>query len=232
MISLCCPTRGRPDGLLAMIETAADTAAGPVEAVMWVDDDDRSYDQMRANPSRMPLPTSWLSGSRRTMSDTWNPCAESAVGGILGVAADDIRFRTSGWDKIVDDAVADWPDGIVLVHGVDGSSWGTTHGTHPFVTRRWVDTVGRFTPPMFEMDYVDTWLCEVANRIGRRVVVDVLMEHLHPTWGTAPMDRTHAEKFARGDRQQPGVLYGQLAGEREREAAMLTAAIEEQPWLT
>lgn len=211
-----------------MIETAGATANRPdlVETVAYVDADDRHYAHLGDASTFMGVAVRIIRGERRTMSDLWNPCAADARGDIIGVAADDIRFRTVGWDSIVRDAVAEWPDRIVLVHGTDGSPWGDRMGTHPFVTRRWVETVGRFTPEMFEMDYVDRWLHDVAVMLDRRVVVPVVMEHLHPHWGTAPMDQTHRDKYRRGEQQQPDTVYCDTAGARSRDAALLAEAME------
>ena len=161
MISLCCPTRYRPDGFAAMVESAYMMSAFPdqVEVVAYIDTDDpRLGDYWSASHQ---VSVEFVTGPRCTLSETWNRAAEVARGDVLMVCADDIRFRSVGWDSQVADTAGAFPDGIVLVYGRDGHA-DERMATHPFVTRRWVDVVGRFTAPYFQADYVDLWLHEVA----------------------------------------------------------------------
>jgi hypothetical protein len=113
----------------------------------------------------------------------------------------------------------------VFVHGEDGHQHDRL-GTHGFLSRRWVETVGYFVPPMFSSDFNDTWLTEVADRIGRRVFLpNVLTEHLHPAAGKGKWDRTHLERLERHRRDQPERLYQQTVGERMEAAAKLRKAM-------
>lgn len=220
MISILCPTRGRPDQYAAMRDSALETATGhEIQIVAYLDQDD---------PDRLRYPDACalqITGPRLTLSETWNRCADHAAGDILMHAGDDIRFRTPGWDRIVEDEFQRWPDRIVLVHGDDGGDHPQQFGTHSFVHRAWVDAVGYVVPPYFESDMADVWLNELADQLGRRVKVDILTEHLHPLWGKGELDRTHRERLERHTAQDPAALYEQLAPERAADLEKLRAAI-------
>lgn len=225
VISLLCPSRGRPDALAAMWESALSTAHSDIELVCRLDGDE-AFAAATAYPA---LPGTRISpyiiGPRTLLSQCWNECAERATGEILMHCGDDIRFRTDGWDDLVADAFDDYPDRIVFVHGRDGVH-DQALGTHGFLHRRWVDTVGYFVPPLFSSDYNDTWLNEVADLIGRRVFLPgVYTEHLHPSVGKGEWDLTHRERLERHQRDRVDEIYGRTESRRERDANLLRAVM-------
>lgn len=226
MISLVCPSRGRPAAFAAMVASALGRAADPdcVQVVAYLDDDDPELAEYRTEDvaGRMTL----LTGERCTLSDAWDRAAAEAKGDVLMLAADDLRFRTPGWDTIVFGCMAGlFPDGLGVVYGRDGHA-DKRMATHPFVSRRWVETVGRFTPPYFCADYVDLWLHDVASRAGRLAFLPgLLVEHLHPSYGKGAWDRTHEERLARAKDADLPALWGSLEAERAAEAEKVKAAI-------
>lgn len=217
MISVLAPTRGRPDALQAMADSVYATATGPVEVLAYVDDDDPS-DYSQVTGVRI------VTGPRIVLSDCWNRLAAVADGDILGMGADDIRFRTPGWDEKVRAVFDGYADGIVFVYGDDGVHHGKL-GTHGFVSRRWVETLGYFTWPGFVADYADTWLHELGQRINRIVYLpDVVTEHLHPVVGKAVVDATHRERLARAATADVAALWGRLSVQRVEDARRLEEA--------
>lgn len=214
MISLLAPTRNRPDWALRMWESAQATAVGDIELVLYVDDDDPSLSELDAIED-----ATIVIGDRCVLSDTWNRAYAKAEGNIVMQAADDLVFRSHGWDKAVAEAFPH--DGIALVYGRDGYQ-DEKLATHGFVTRKWVETVGYFLPPWFVSDYSDLWIDDVAEKIGRRVFLpEVYIEHMHPDAGKAELDRTHRERLERHKRDDPGRLYASLANDREMDAVKL-----------
>lgn len=221
MISILCPTRGRPDNMRRMAESARETAVGEVEILFYVDDDDR-----RSRRTAERLGAGVVTGERIVLSQMWNVLAEKASGDIVMQCGDDIVFRTPGWDVRVEETFGRYPDRIVFVYAEDlyPTTW---HGTHGFVHRRWIDAVGYFLPPHFSCDWSDVWLNQVASALGRIVYLpDVITEHMHVTLGKAAYDRTHDERIHRGRRDNVLDLYYQLAPERARDVEKLRTVME------
>ena len=164
-ISLLCPTRGRPEGVLRLVISALSTAECPesLEFVFYLDDDDDTFPSLADLGAKARI----VRGPRLIMAELWNQCAWAATGDYLSLMADDFEFRSPGWDRLVREEFGRWPDGIILVHGNDLSPHGGSLATHFFVSRRWVETVGYITPPYFSRDWVDTWCTEVAWQVGR-----------------------------------------------------------------
>lgn len=219
MISLLTPTRGRMAQLRQMVSSAIDTAEGKIEIIVYKDKDDTSYD--------LPKGAEWgpqvkmFSTERTLMSKYWNLAYEKAKGDIFMQCADDIVFRTKGWDTIVKDTFEQYPDRIVLVYGDDGNPDFKFHGTHSFLHRNWVEAVGYFVPPYFSSDFTDTWINEVAEGIGRKRHVKILTEHMHPAFGKGAIDLTHAEKYVRHWKDKMPELYESKADERKEDMEKL-----------
>ena len=221
-ISVLCPTRNRPGNVERLVTTAVTTAARAVEFVFYCDNDASGSvsGQVRAHP--------WVTviqGDRITLSDMWNVCWREATADVFMLCGDDIAFRTPAWDDIVLDAFAGIPDRVAFVHGRDGLRH-DDFGTHGFLHRNWTDAVGYFTPRGFSCDWVDTWINELANDIGRRVVVDIETEHCHPNAGKATWDQTHEERRQRDRRDNNQALYADRRYERLADAMRLRAEIE------
>lgn len=231
MISILTPTRGRPDNISRLVYSACETALDParLEFVFYVDRDDTESDN-RIEQISMSLnyaTTMTVAGERIVLSEMWNACARAAKGDIMLHCGDDIIFRSDEWDQIVIDEFRKYPDGIVLVHGRDGYQ-DANLATHGFRHRNWVNVVGDFVPPHFSSDYNDTWVTEVADKLGRRVYLpNVYTEHMHPVVNKGPLDKTHQERLERHARDNPGQIYAQLANVRQEEVRLLQSFIDD-----
>lgn len=218
LISLLIPSRGRPDWFTRMALSAFHTATHPrhLEIVLYLDEDD---------PKRESYPNfeqvKKIGGDRIVLSEMWNRCFEASRGEILMHCGDDIVFLTPGWDQCVRREFARSEDKVLFVHGDDLGPNGKVFGTHGFVHRRWVETLGYFVPPLFSSDWNDVWLNEIADAIGRRVLIPIETEHLHYTFGKAERDQTHHDREERGARDDVVALYKRTGKERKRDAEKL-----------
>jgi len=219
MISLLVPTRNRPEMFARMYNSALETAEGEIECVMYIDEDDDSYEDT-VLPGLVKV-----YGPRVVLSRMWNRCYEEASGEYFMHCGDDNIFQTKGWDTKIKEAFPD--DKIAFVHGRDGSPQDNNQfGTHGFLHKNWVDAVGYFVPPYFSCDYNDTWLNDVSDMIGRHIFVEeVLIEHMHPVWGKRDSDDSDRERIERGQRDGVKDLYESKLKERETDAEKLREAV-------
>ena len=222
MISILMPTRKRVEWFTRAINSIRDTAANDVEIVVWIDDDD-----MASVKKAYELGVKYIVRPRiHNVSDTWNKLAEIATGDILGQSSDDFVFRSKGWDIEIEAAYASCSDKILMVHGTDGGVHAGNFSVHTFISRRWIEVVGRCHPPYFPADLADTWLNDIANYIGRRKYLpNVVIEHMHSSLGKAISDDTHKEGRARLATKDYYGMYYAMADERIQEAEKLKAAM-------
>ena len=251
MITLCVPTRGRPDHFARMVDSALATAhsAADLQVVYYVADNDPRRDDYP------PRSTTWkaggvdglirLDGPHHWNTVVWNRCVRAGAGPIFMQAADDLVFRTLGWDKLIIEAFDRSDDKLIMVHCADGSpndrptriEWRYADGTtrtsynpfaaHVILHRNWIDVVGYLVPEWFPSTFCDMWVNELADRLDRRVFLpDVLVEHLHPSWRKREPDATD-ELRERSDRTyEPGRVFVERSWQREQDFVELRKAIE------
>lgn len=230
-ISLLCPTRNRPYEMTRMWHSAIQTAQKPesIEVIFYLDYDDKmGFAGLRQAAARHPSQIRAISGERIILSQCWNAAAEIAKGDIFMHCGDDIIFRSKGWDEMVCNKMNSLPDRIAFVYG-DDLIMGEKLGTHGFISREWVKSVGYFVPPIFSSDYNDTWLNEVADKIGRKFYVpEIVTEHMHFAAKKSHIDATHRERLQRHQEDDVDDLWVKTAHLREQDAQKLLASIEKE----
>lgn len=211
MISVVVPTRGRPESFYEMCSTIEDTAETKVEVVAVIDSDDiDSYDDIlektQAFQSRI---VAVVVPEELPLSNHWNKGEMWTTGEYVMLGADDLRFRTESWDtKIIETFETELADDIGLVYASDGSPVQGSLATHPIVTRRWIEAVGRWVPDGLAADWVDVYLTRLGLAIERiRYRPDVLIEHMHPHWGKGEWDATHLRRLARARAMRPDIHW-------------------------
>lgn len=122
---------------------------------------------------------------------------------LLFLGADDLLFHP-GWFEA---AVAKLDDGIGVVGTNDLGSQRVMrgeHATHSLVTRDYADQYGTIDR-RFEVlhegyphEFVDDeFVATAKHRDAWAFAEDSHVEHLHPSWGKAPMDDMYAQQSAR-----------------------------------
>lgn len=234
MISILCPTRGRPQQLGSMLYSAVQACASAFNAVLLVDNDDRrTHETLRGWVTHPRVHITYISQERYRvpMSNLWNLAAAVALAidpttNLLFID-DEAKFHTPGWDRLINQELAQYPDGVALVHPEDGVHGDLAAGYFA-TTPTWVKVLGRLTPPGFVYGYADVWCLEVAAAIGRcKFTPGIQIENLAPK--LQPPDQTHLdnERIARASR--PGDLYRATQSIREDDIRRLQEWIKSHP---
>jgi hypothetical protein len=187
MITVMVPTRGRAGLLDWMLKTLYATVSDPanVEVIARVDDDDQETLDYLATRTTVKV----LRGPRLGYDHVphmFNECADASTGDLLLAGNDDLEFQTPGWDRLLEQAAARYPDGIFDL-GVDDR---LNNGNYcfPCVSRRVVELFGFFFDD--RLLYPDIWLRDVMAPFGRAVRVDEVVI-LHK-WQGMSEDQTQA----------------------------------------
>lgn len=222
-ISILCPTRKRPKNLIRFMESILATRISrEIEVLIYVDEDDvDTANAFETLPASDDLDTFIVAGPRLALFDAYNLLSRASRGGIVHLAADDLVYRTGGWDEAVRGSFLGVADRTALVYGRDGNQ-DERLATHPFLSRRWIDALGYAVPTQFPGVGGDVWLHDLARRIGRSVYLpSVFIEHLHWSFGKAEKDATYRDVDGRSGGHMD-VLAASLP-ERVRDAYKLMA---------
>ena len=216
VISILTPTRNRVNRLNDFIMSVYGHTRkkGRVEMLMYVDADDPSlpqykeYDKHCQTEFADMLNIHFVFGESKSVSESWNDLYAKSVGDILIMGNDDLLYRTSLWDLRIEKESERFRDDIYCMW-MDDKINDNRHCAFPIVSRKWCETLGYFAPGVFKFGYNDTWVYDIAKRIGRcHWVPSVVGEHMHFTQIKSQTDDTYKRNRV-GDR---GNLY-QLDGQ-------------------
>lgn len=236
-ISLLCPTRGRPRGVAHLISSVYRTAAipGRVEILFYIDSDDSCkndylvfFKRKKFRFNRLMRCEIFL-GEPVSVSKSWNILACESKGDLLVMTNDDQRYIDYGWDVRLDNEIKKFPDEIFCMWFNDGA-FGAEYCTFPIVSRRWFETLEYFTPGIFEFWCNDSWIMDIAERIGRlHYIPDILAEHLNYGFKKALFDKTYQRHRPGGSDEvwlKDMALFEKTYPERKKAAKKLKTVID------
>lgn len=199
MISILCPTRKRTSGLSRMWQSALDTADNPdgLELVLYVDYNDEETNKFLEYNLPEALVIISNPDKPEIYSNLHNICCKGCTHDIFMGCADDVIFRTQGWDTKIVSEFNKIEDRIAFIYPNDGYN-GEKLGTHGFFHKNWFNTLGYISPPIFTVDYSDNYIMNVSRAIGRSIYLpDILVEHMHWTFGKSEFDSTSQDAHKR-----------------------------------
>lgn len=224
LISLLCPSRGRPLRFAQMAESALATADDPhaVEILLGLDRDDASAAEY---PVIAPV-VRVTADDKQTVPQFIERLARAARGDILMTCPDDLLFRTPGWDRLVRARFDAAPGGLLIGYTNDGRDRAKCE--HWFAHRRWIEITGHFIRPEFEHFFADQWVEEVARAAGcLHYFQDIVTEHMHFKYGKSEKDETYAAKRREPLTERDRARFAAMHYIRRDEVAKVNAARSE-----
>ena len=224
MIDLCMivPSRGRPQNIVELVDAWDETTTGGASLIVAVDDDDpqlNGYLDLGLS-GWQPGVALLVQEKPGTMVAALNKAARAAATQhfAVGFMGDDHRPRSDGWDIEV---VAELRKlGTGVVSGPDGFR-SDQLPTWCAMTSNIVRTLGYMAPPQLGHMYVDNAWQALGEALGAyRYLPGVLVEHLHPLAGKAPMDAGYARVNSAGVYRRDEAAYVRWARDE------LPAAVE------
>jgi hypothetical protein len=165
-------TRGRPH-MLAEVFTALKQHTVQKEKVslwLYVDEDDAITRKAIADGSLSDagVQLHWhigqqTSGLGQMQQILWEVSGRTAE--VFMVLGDDVRFDTPGWDNILRETAAKFPDGIFLASPHDPMTADTC--TYPVFGWNWLETLQSLFCGHFPFWYDDRWVHQIGEMAGR-----------------------------------------------------------------
>jgi hypothetical protein len=223
VLTVVCPSRGRPAAAAEAAKSFLDTATD-LDSTLWfvVDPDDVTAADYPSSPGEPAVFTYQLPelppqrGMLPALNMAWPLVAAQAD--VVGFVGDDHRFRTPGWDA----AIGDWLEVHPGVAYADDLLRGQELPTQWFISRRIVEVFEMGLPSLRHL-YIDDYWKTLAGSAGCLYYMpELVIEHMHPTAGKGEWDdgyrAMNAPEMYSADSQ---ALSTWMATDYPRDVAML-----------
>lgn len=186
-----------------MMLSALETADNKIQILPYLDSDDPTADMYPIGNVSPPLP----------LGPAYQRLFHKAESDILMLCADDILFKTKGWDTKVKETM---PKDLIGVVSCNELPKGKREHGHPFIGRRFIEIMGYICHPKLNHSCVDTWVREISEGIKRFYYLeDVITEHVHPKYGKGKLDDTYRSN-TKVLQNQDGAFYKSSQSERKQ----------------
>jgi len=192
-LAVLCPSRNNPIALMQAASAFGATQTGPDTFFVGVVDfdDPMLQDYVERAEADGVLLMQTPPGSVGSMNSAMNWAAErwAQQVDIVGFIGDDHRFRTKGWDHIVEMVLKGQGGG--LAYG-DDLAQRERLPTQVFISSFIVRALGWMGLPGAKHLYLDnTWLVLGSEADCLYYIPDVVIEHIHPAYGKTEWDENH-----------------------------------------
>lgn len=184
-ILIVLPSRGRPWKLLESIASIQSTSSS-CDILVCTDSDDLTSPLIRH-----PRVMHW-SGPRKSFVQWVNLGVKAFVHDywVFAWGADDVLFKTEGWDDIVMTKMSRKDD---IIYGSDGVQ-NEKLPTHPFVGCAYPRSLGYFIYPALKHYYADNWFHHLGKSRNRITYVpEIKTTHRHHCNGSSKVDQTYTD---------------------------------------
>lgn len=174
-LTIAIATRSRPDILKETVErTLANIQCDDTSLLVLADaDDDNTVDNLYKLPEDSRVLTS-IEKREDTRGLKYDRALTLAPADVYLPAVDYAPILTPGFDRIINEAAALFPDGIgcVCTPMANASFPGLQAPTAGLVK-----ALGYIYPPQFPFWFIDHWLDDIARMIDRYVMVNISVDH-------------------------------------------------------
>lgn len=196
MISICVPSRKRPNKIRALLKSIRETSGNSVqvETLFYLDEDDLVTIEATIIEEFPDLLIRFFRCKPTEISgDRYNFLLSKSAGDILMYGSDDTAFLKSNWNVDVQQIFDSISDKIALVFSPD-----IIHGneipTHGFVSKRSTEILGYLFYPYFRTWYNDVWLAGLYKPLNRYYPVELGIVHQHFSQGYGSEDETYLKQ--------------------------------------
>lgn len=192
MISLLCPSRGRPQKSFDTIKRwILRAGTNDVEVIVSLDDDDPqiiTYQNLYLNAS-FTL-TLMINGNKNAV-EAINRAARISEGNILIVVSDDVDCPVNWATKIIKYTQHKFDWVLKVQDGIQPRII-----TQPILDRAYYQRDGFIYDPIFSHAWSDRWFTELAHKRKRVITKNIMFRHLHYS---VLKNKKRDEQYARTD---------------------------------
>lgn len=196
-----CPTRGRPQAAAEAYASFLETRERDDTGILFVVNDDEDPAIYGDLPLLRVSKREWMNEVLQSGVDRILATREPTYLGFIG---DDNRFRTPGWDSVVDECLSTTGGGFAYANDLAR----TDLPTHVFVNTSIVRALGYFGLRGAHHLYIDNaWKVLATAADCLYFFPDVVIEHLHPLFGKGVMDTSYEKSNAPSVYEHDGDIF-------------------------
>jgi hypothetical protein len=196
-IDIIVPTIGRPHLIYPLMSNVAMTTPTNQYNITFVIDVGDVNTQRVMNMVKGPV--SFVVAEKRGYVHATNLGVHATDAPLLALVNDDVVFHP-GWYEEAIASLASWVS-VIGTNDLSPHTAGGVNCTMPILRRSYIDELGgNYKEPGnayhegYWHNFAESELWHLAqHRRVARWVEECVIEHRHPDWGTAPMDRTYEE---------------------------------------
>lgn len=192
-LALIVPTRGRPDNIKELIKALVDTETKDTDLILSLDLDDPElvkYQELASQIAHILVAPRQGVGSVIPANFAARHLKKDYEYFIM--MGDDSRPRTKGWDKQFIEALAQLGTGLVYGNDLHRGKDLPTGGAA--MTGNIVRALDGVAPPNIKHLYVDNFYLKLGQDLDAITYLpEVIIEHLHPVFGTALVDQGYLD---------------------------------------
>lgn len=223
-LGVLVPTRSRPQNVMPVVEAWHRTGAfGVADLLFVIDRDDARYDDYVRELANLP-------GPKVVVKQDWEPLVpklngvaweQSARYRNLAFCGDDHVPMTPNWANLL---VEEHLKGPTILYGRDGYQ-DANLPTWWSMSSRIVRAMGKMVPAKVQHLFCDNAIKELGAEAGvLRYLETVLIEHMHPFAGKAPVDSQYERVNRTEQYARDAALFQQWqAFEKEVDVAVVRA---------
>lgn len=213
-LTIALATRGRHERLAWTINRTLDCIGrDDTRLVVLVDEDDHPTNGLTVRDERVLVS---VAPREDTLGGKYNRALKLAPANVYMAMVDYAPHVTPGFDQLILDAAALFPDGIGVVYNhMANLSFPSLNA----VTARWAELTGGLYPEVFPYWFVDHWLDDLARMTDRIACAEVAVDV--------------SQRPGTQEQREPAfwaIVFDALALERRRIANLIIDAMDEPEW--
>ena len=234
-IAILVPSRERMNRRLTMLLSILTTAKdiNNVNIYFGVDEDDPTRDIIKKVANAIPcVKIVDIKNDKKFigLGKMWNLCVDASTEEIISMIGDDMVFKTPGWDEMLIKEFENMPEDKIQGIHCNDDCHGAKLEVNFFCHRKYAEVVGKFMREEFKINWIDQWLHQVFNSVGRlKYRGDIMIEHRHWVLGKDKKDGV-ADRMAVADVNKiSDKLWYDLVQERINDVKTLSNYLKIKP---
>ena len=207
MISWLCPSRGRPELAMTLLNSLTDNQFYDNQLLFYLQSDDDRLDEYISNFKKIGYKEYVIGPYYRMQSLLWERLMPYVRCDYMGLIGDDVFCHTKNWDQILYNKLSQYDDNIVVgaanmytpklhIEKIKNNTFRYMDNCHPIIHRKWFDTLGFFHNPIFPGACGDDWVLFLGQILGRyEFCPNVYLEHYSYTRGRVEDKTTDSQKM-------------------------------------